>query len=75
MPAPSTNPVPGSAQNPQDRDPEALRALLHLANVPLSPRLARTLLQHFDWNAQRIFAASDAELDAIEPLQSRHIVR
>lgn len=75
MPAPFTNPLPGSARSIQDRDLEALRALLRLANLPLAPRLTRTLLQHFNWNAEHIFAASDAELDAIEPLQSRHIVR
>lgn len=73
-----------NAREPYGAEPSAvsepptgdrLRALLRLANTPLSARRMMALLTHFQWNAELLFAASDAELDAIDDLQSRHIVR
>jgi DNA processing protein len=54
---------------------DALRALLRLANLQFSARLTLALLEHFAWDAERLFDASDAELDAIPAMQARHIVR
>jgi len=52
-----------------------LRAWLHLANITLAPRLLAILLAHFDNDPQRIFAATDAELDLVPGFEARHLVR
>jgi DNA processing protein len=62
-----------SPSHPLDGD--ALRAWLHLSNISLGPRLLTALLAHFDNDPQRIFAATDAELDPVPGFQARHLVR
>lgn len=57
------------------RDGDTLRGWLRLANISLAPRLLTTLLAHFDNDPQRIFAATDAELDLVPGFQARHLVR
>ncbi len=66
-----------SAASPlsQFLDGDSLRAWLHLSNLSLAPRLLTTLLAHFDHDPQRIFAATDAELDPVAGFQARHLVR
>jgi DNA processing protein len=54
---------------------DALRALLRLANLQFSARLTLALLDHFAWDAERLFDASDAELDTVPAVQARHVVR
>ena len=54
---------------------EALRCWLRFTNVPFSPRFAAGLLKHFNYDAEAIFSASDAELDEAPQFQSRHLVR
>ncbi len=54
---------------------EALRAWLRFANLQFSPRLLTALLAYCHDDPQALFAASDAELDAVPGLQPRHLVR
>lgn len=53
----------------------AMRALMRLANLQLTPRMLTSLLDHFGWDAERIFEASDDELDSVPNLNGRQAVR
>jgi DNA processing protein len=53
---------------------DALRAWLRLANLPFSSRLFIALLRHFDNDPEAIFEATDAALDEVPGVQSRHLV-
>ncbi len=64
---------PQSPSTPLEGD--ALLAWLHLANVPLVPRLANAVLAHFNGDPQRVFDAADSEFDEIIGFQARHLVR
>src|ERR1043165_7240103 len=54
---------------------EALRAWLRLANLQFSPRLTAALLRAFPNAPQALFAASDADLDAVPGMLARYLVR
>jgi DNA processing protein len=54
---------------------EARSAWLHLANLQFTPRLNAALLRAFHNDPQAIFAATDAELEAVPDLQPRNLVR
>lgn len=54
--------------NPEQPTFDLLDAWLHLANVPMSPRLLMALLKSFEFDPRRVLAASDDELDEIPRL-------
>jgi DNA processing protein len=54
---------------------EARSSWQHLANLQFTPRLYTALLRCFDNNPQAIFAATDAELEAVPELHPRNLVR
>ncbi|HZO86823.1 MAG TPA: DNA-processing protein DprA [Chthonomonadaceae bacterium] len=54
---------------------DALRAWLRLANMQFTACLTTALLTRFAGDPQAIFAAADAELDAVPGFQARHLVR
>lgn len=64
-----------AASSSQPPEGDALRAWLHLSNLSLSPRLLSALLEKFDNDPERIFAATDAELDPTPGFEARHLVR
>ncbi len=53
----------------------SLKALLHLANLQFTPRMASTLLTWFDWQPERIFEAPDSEFDHIPGFLSRQLIK
>ena len=53
----------------------SLRALLHLANLQFTPRMANTLLRWFRWQPEQIFDAPDSEFGAIPGFIGRQLVK
>lgn len=69
-------PRPASALTPSlGPSGEALRAWMRLANLQFTPRLTTALLARFGSDPQAVFAATDAELDAIPGFLERHRLR
>ena len=71
-PQPQTVRASASASEPSA---ESLPLWLRLANIPFSPRLVTSLLQHFHYDPAVLFAAGDQELDQVALFQSRHLSR
>jgi DNA processing protein len=68
-------PTDANPEMPPRQDAETLKAWQHLANAQFGPRLLASLLRRFGANPQAILDATDAELDEVPEMQSRHLVR
>ncbi len=66
---------PATLSPSTDVEGDLLRTWLHLANVPLTPRLMNTVLAHFANDPRLIFDAPDAAFDPIPGFEARHLVR
>jgi DNA processing protein len=70
---PAAQPADTTASAPLEG--ETLRAWLRLTNLQFSPRLTTALLTGFQNDPNALFAASDADLNAIPGFLTRHLAR